>query len=180
MRLMIASDIHGSASQSSLLKGRAAALKPDLIILLGDLLYHGPRNSLPDHYSPAEVTGILADLGRPVAAIRGNCDAEVDQMVLPFPLAETAWLLGDGHRIMAIHGHQLEMNGGPLKITGAEAILSGHTHVPTAEQRDGLHYWNPGSASLPKGGFPPSFGFYADGQFKVMSFDDQVLMSDSF
>lgn len=180
MRLLIASDLHGSASQTSLLKGRAAALNPDMIVLLGDLLYHGPRNSLPDHYSPAEATGILADLGYPVVAIGGNCDAEVDQMVLPFPLAESAWLLVDGHRIMAIHGHQLEMNGGSLKITGAEAILSGHTHVPTAENRGGLHYWNPGSASLPKGGFAPSYGLYEEGLFKVMTFDDQLLMSDSF
>lgn len=180
MRLLIASDIHGSASQTGLLKDRAAALNPDMLVLLGDLLYHGPRNPLPCGYAPAEAAALMADFGRPLAAVRGNCDAEVDQLLLPFQLAENAWLLGDGRRIFAIHGHQLDINGGPLKISGAEALLSGHTHIPTAEQRDGIHYWNPGSASLPKGGFPPSFGLYEDGRFQVMSFEGRLLMSDSF
>lgn len=179
MRLLIASDIHGSASQSSLLKGKAASINPDMILLLGDILYHGPRNPLPDHYAPAEVAAILAGLAQPVAVVRGNCDAEVDQMVLPFPLVESSWIIDSGRQILAIHGHQLEMNGGHMKISGVKAILSGHTHLPTAEQRDGVHFWNPGSASLPKGGFPPSYGLYADGNFKVLNFADEVLMSDS-
>lgn len=180
MRLLIASDLHGSASQSRRLQGQAAAIKPDLILLLGDLLYHGPRNSLPDDYSPAEVSSILADLGCPLAAVRGNCDAEVDQMVLPFPLVENSWIIDQGRQMLAIHGHQLAMNGGPLKFSGLRAVLSGHTHLPTAEQRDGIHYWNPGSVSLPKGGYPPSYAVYVDGRFEVMTFDGQVLMSDSF
>jgi len=180
MSLLIASDLHGSASQTRLIKDRADSLNPDMVILLGDLLYHGPRNPLTDHYSPAQTVAFLADFGRPVAAIRGNCDAEVDQMILPFPLADNSWILIDGHRILAIHGHQLEMNGGPMKIAGNMAVLSGHTHLPTAEKRGETHFWNPGSASLPKGGYPPTYGLYHDGLFQVMTFDDQILMSDSF
>lgn len=180
MRLLIASDIHGSASQTSLLKSRVDSLNPDMVILLGDLLYHGPRNQLTDNYYPAETVSILAGLGRPVAAIRGNCDAEVDQMMLPFHLAENAWIIVEGHRILAIHGHQLEINGGSMRVDGDMAVLSGHTHLPTAEQRGKTHFWNPGSASLPKGGYPPTYGLYAEGKFQVFSFDGQILMSDSF
>lgn len=180
MRLLVASDIHGSASQAGLLKDRVDSLNPDMVVLLGDFLYHGPRNRLADNYSPAETTSALASLGRPVAAIRGNCDAEVDEMILPFHLAENAWIIVDGHKILAIHGHQLVMNGGSMPVDGDMAVLSGHTHLPTAEQRGATHFWNPGSASLPKGGYPPTYGLYTDGQFQVITFDGRILMSDSF
>lgn len=179
MRLLIASDIHGSAAQAALLKAKAESFQPDLVLLLGDLLYHGPRNPLPDSYSPPEVAAALSALRFPLAAVRGNCDAEVDQMVLPFPLMESSWIIDGAARIMAIHGHQLALNGGPIQAPKNSVLLSGHTHLPTAEERDGVHYWNPGSASLPKGGFPPSYGLYADGRFQVMTFDDQALMRDS-
>ena len=181
MRLLIASDIHGSASQMVLFKKKAAEFSPDKIIILGDILYHGPRNPLPDGYNPPEVVRILSEFGPSLLAVKGNCDGEVDQYVLPFHLAESLFLMDSTNQpLWAIHGHQLEMNGGQLKPPINGAVLSGHTHLPTAEYKDGLHLWNPGSISLPKGGHPPSFGFYEDGHFTVFTFEGQELATDKF
>ncbi len=154
-------------------------MEPEMVLLLGDLLYHGPRNPLPEGYASAEAIAVLSDLGAPAAAVRGNCDAEVDQLVLPFHLAESAWLLDEGRRLLAIHGHQLKMNGGLLEAPPDVAVISGHTHVPTAEKRERTHFWNPGSAALPKNDFPPSFGWYERGRFQVLDFDGRVLMEDA-
>ena len=178
MRLMIASDIHGSSSAMARFAEKVGELKPETVLILGDILYHGPRNPLPDKYLPAKVITSIKDLPTPIVAVRGNCDAEVDQLVLPVHLAESAWLLDGTGRIMVIHGHQLEINGGSIKAPEGAAVLSGHTHVPTAEKRGRTHYWNPGSLSLPKENFPPSFGQYEDGKFEVLTFDGQTLMSD--
>lgn len=181
MRLLIASDIHGSLAKAKAFSEKVREMNPGMVILLGDILYHGPRNPLPDNYAPAEVVKILSELPVPIAAVRGNCDAEVDEIVLPFHLADSSWIIDDGfRRILVIHGHQLEINGGPMKSPDQVAILSGHTHVPTAEKRDGTHFWNPGSTSLPKQNYPHSFGCYEKGRFQVITFDGQILMSDSF
>jgi len=179
MRLLIASDIHGSSSAMARFNDKVGELKPDLVFFLGDILYHGPRNPLPDKYQPAEVAEMIARLSVPTAAVRGNCDSEVDQYVLPVHLAESAWLLDGARRILAIHGQQLEINGGRMKAPEGAALLSGHTHVPTAERRGTTHCWNPGSLSLPKENFPPSFGFYEGGKFSVLTFDGRELMSDN-
>jgi putative phosphoesterase len=145
------------------------------------MLYHGPRNPFPENYAPKETIPVLADLGAPVVAIRGNNDAEIDEMLLPFPLAGSLWILTEACRIFAIHGHQLRINGegGRLEAPEGAVVLSGHTHIPTAEKRETTHFWNPGSVSLPKQDFPPSFGWYEDGRFEVRTFDGRVLMSDS-
>lgn len=180
MRLLIASDIHGSLSKIKAFAEKAGQMSPDMIILLGDILYHGPRNPLPENYSPAEVIKVLAEMPAPIAAIMGNCDAEVDEMVLPFHLADNSWIIDKGRRILAIHGHQLEINDGTIKAPANAAVLSGHTHIPTAEKRDETNFWNPGSISLPKQNFPPSFGLYENGEFKVLTFDGSCLMSDTF
>ncbi|MDR3037693.1 MAG: phosphodiesterase [Candidatus Adiutrix sp.] len=178
MRLVIASDLHGSAPRAAQVREKISELKPDAVLLLGDLLYHGPRNPLPEGYAPAEVAAILAGLKGPVIAIRGNCDSAVDQMVLPFHLAESAWLGDGGRPILAVHGHELPENGGTLRVPEGPAILFGHIHLPVAEKRAFNHYWNPGSAALPKEGHPPSFGFYEGGRFEVRSFEGRVLAAD--
>lgn len=180
MRLLIVSDIHGSLSKAKIFSTKVREINPDLVIILGDILYHGPRNPLPDNYCPAEVIKVMSELTAPVAAVRGNCDAEVDELVLPFHLAEDSWIIDGDRRILAIHGHQLKINGGPIEIPDKVAALSGHTHVPTAEKRGETHFWNPGSISLPKQNFPHSFGHYEDGTFRVITFDGQTLMSDCF
>ena len=179
MRLFIASDIHGSSIRAAQARAMILALAPDAAVLLGDLLYHGPRNPLPEGYAPAETASILASLRLPIIAVRGNCDSEVDQLILPFHLAESAWLWEGGRPILALHGHQLPENGGswpwPLDLT----IISGHTHLPRAEIKDGRRRWNPGSLGLPKEGLPPSFGFYENGRFEARSFDGRVLAADT-
>jgi putative phosphoesterase len=175
MRLFIASDLHGSAAQAARLREEIDRTAPEAVVFLGDLLYHGPRNPLPEKYAPAETAGILDNLGRPVLAIRGNCDAEVDQLVLPFHLAESAWIMAGPRPILAVHGHELPENGGNLKVPEGVIILFGHIHKPVAEKRGANIYWNPGSAALPKDGLPPSYGFYENGRFEARSFDGHVL-----
>ena len=179
MRLLIASDIHGSALRAGLFRDQVKERRPDMVLLLGDLLYHGPRNPLPDNYSPAEVISILSGLDAPVIAVRGNCDADVDQLVLPWHLADSAWIIDGGRRLLAVHGHHLPDDRGRMKAEPGTAIVSGHTHIPTAEKIGALHWWNPGSLSLPKENYPPSFGCYEDGQFQVLTFDGKTLMADS-
>ena len=171
MRLLIASDIHGSLAAARSLRTAAERLNPDMLVLLGDILYHGPRNRLPEEYAPAETALMfrewLAERSLPLMCVRGNCDAEVDAMMLPFPLAESAWLFADGVRIFAVHGHALPAGGTFPGLAAGSAQLSGHTHIPRAEGREGIHFWNPGSASLPKADFPRSYGVIENGAFSV-------------
>lgn len=181
MRILIASDIHGSLSAINKFLEKVKEMNADQVVLLGDILYHGPRNPLPDNYNPAEVCNVLAALSTPIIAVKGNCDAEVDELVLPFHLAESCWIFERGVRIFAIHGHQLEINGGSIKAPKGAAVLSGHTHIPTADSNKGSsHYWNPGSVSLPKQVNPASFGILEDGVFRVESFGGQVLLKNNF
>ncbi|WP_288229120.1 phosphodiesterase [uncultured Desulfovibrio sp.] len=179
MRLIIASDLHGSLESLRFLLARAHAQRPDLLVLLGDLVYHGPRNPLPEGYNTPTVLKEMADLNDlpcPVTAVRGNCDAEVDLALLPFPVAETAWIDVDGLRIFASHGHHLPERPPLPRMQQGTVILRGHTHVPRGETLDGLHFWNPGSLSLPKGGSPRSYGLYEDGVFRVLDMQDREVL----
>ncbi len=150
MKLMIASDIHGSAYYCEKLISAFEAESPDRLLLLGDLLYHGPRNDLPQNYAPKRVIELLSSIKDSLLCVRGNCEAEVDQMVLPFPvLADYAWLDVNGLRIFATHGHHYgEDNPPPMK--SGDILLCGHTHVPANRAHDGFTYLNPGSVSIPK------------------------------
>lgn len=180
MRMLIASDLHGSLDSLRFLLDRARYLNPDLIVLLGDLVYHGPRNPLPAGYDTISVLDempTLADLPTPVCAVRGNCDGEVDASLLPFPMPQNAWLDADGLRIFASHGHHLpDIPPMPREMKAGTVFLRGHTHIPRAETVDGFHFWNPGSLSLPKGGFPATYGVYEDGLFRVLDKGDHELM----
>lgn len=149
MKLMIASDLHGSAYYTEKLLQAMEREQPDKLLLLGDLLYHGPRNDLPRDYAPKRVLAMLNGVKEKLLCIRGNCDTEVDQMVLEFPiLAEYALLWVDGLTIYAIHGHK--HLDAPLEP--GTVLLCGHTHVPAVRQEDGHYYVNPGSVSIPKEG----------------------------
>ena len=150
MKLMVASDIHGSARFCRELTEAWRREAPDRLLLLGDLLYHGPRNDLPDGYAPKEVIAMLNALSPAPLCVRGNCEAEVDQMVLNFPvLADYAWLDVNGLRIFATHGH-LYGEDNPPPLAEEDILLCGHTHVPAWRQQNGILYLNPGSVSLPK------------------------------
>ena len=152
MKLVIASDIHGSAYWCSKLCQLVEAEKPDRLILLGDLLYHGPRNDLPRDYAPKQVIPMLSQYQDIILAVRGNCEAEVDQMVLPFPcMADFSQLLVDGVTLYLTHGHHHNPDNLPPLPEGS-VFLSGHTHVKIDEVHKGVRCLNPGSVSIPKDG----------------------------
>ena len=152
MKLIIASDIHGSAYWCGQLMELVEKENPDKLILLGDLLYHGPRNDLPKEYAPKQVIPMLSKYKDIILAVRGNCEAEVDQMVLPFPcLADFSQLYVDGKLLYLTHGHHHNPDNLP-PLTEGSVFLYGHTHVKLDELRNGIRCMNPGSVSIPKDG----------------------------
>ena len=152
MKLIIASDIHGSAYWCGKLVELMEKEQPDRLVLLGDLLYHGPRNDLPRDYAPKQVIPMMSQYKDKIIAVRGNCEAEVDQMVLPFPcMAESSQILVDGLSLYLTHGHHHNPNNLPPLPEGA-VFLSGHTHVKIDEVHNGIRCLNPGSVSIPKDG----------------------------
>lgn len=146
MKLLIASDIHGSGEYCRQLIKAIEREEATKVLLLGDLLYHGPRNNLPLEYAPKDVATMLNGIKEKLLCVRGNCDTEVDQMMLDFPvLSDSALLCWEGITIYATHGH----HDFPALQEG-EVVLSGHTHVPVDYVKDGVRYLNPGSVSIPK------------------------------
>lgn len=177
MKFLIASDIHGSAYWAERLMSAIEEEQPDRIILLGDLLYHGPRNDLPRDYAPKRVIPLLNDLAKSgrVIAVRGNCEAEVDQMVLEFPcMSDSALVMdSDGRELFCTHGHVFgagmhnSVDNAPVLPVGS-ALVYGHTHIKVNEESQkhpGLWLFNPGSVSIPKDG-THSYGIYEDGSFR--------------
>lgn len=164
MKLFIASDIHGSAYWCGRMMEEIQKENPNRVILLGDLLYHGPRNDLPRDYAPKQVIPMLSGIKEKIVAVRGNCEAEVDQMVLPFPcLADYAELLVDGKIFHLSHGHHQNPQNLPPLPEGS-VFLFGHTHVKLDEVVDGVRCLNPGSVSIPKDG-SHSCLIYENGNF---------------
>lgn len=150
MKLMIASDIHGSAFWCKKLLDALREERADKLLLLGDLLYHGPRNDLPRDYAPKKVIEMLGSIADKILCVRGNCEAEVDQMVLPFPvMAEYAVLYINGRAIYASHGHRVGEDA-PPPLTDGDILLCGHTHIPKCTEHEKYIYMNPGSVSIPK------------------------------
>ena len=171
MKLLIASDIHGSAFWCSRLVQFFYEEQPDKLILLGDLLYHGPRNDLPREYGPTQVFPMLSELKDKIIAVRGNCEAEVDQMVLPFPcLAEFSQLLVDGKTFYLTHGHHANPDALPPLKEGS-VFLFGHTHVKMDREVNGIRCLNPGSVSIPKDG-SHSCLIYEDGKFSFQILEE--------
>ena len=152
MKLIIASDIHGSAYWCGKLMELIEKENPDRVLLLGDLLYHGPRNDLPRDYAPKKVIPMLSALSERILAVRGNCEAEVDQMVLPFPcMADFSVLEAEGLSLYLTHGHLWNPDKLPPLKPGT-VFLSGHTHVKLDNVQGGIRCLNPGSVSIPKDG----------------------------
>ena len=164
MKWMIASDLHGSAYYCRQMVAAFERERADRLLLLGDLLYHGPRNDLPREYAPKEVIPLLNGLKPKLCCVRGNCEAEVDQMVLPFPcLADYAELLADGKTFYLTHGHHQNPENLPPLPKGS-LFLYGHTHVKLDKEVAGIRCLNPGSVSIPKDG-SHSFLLYENGNF---------------
>ena len=171
MKYMFASDVHGSAYYCRLMLEKYKEEQAERLVLLGDLLYHGPRNDLPKEYAPKEVIKMLNGMKNDIYAVRGNCEAEVDQMVLDFPiLADYCILYEKGHMIFATHGHHYNMENPPMLKKG-DILLHGHTHVPVSEEFDGRIYLNPGSVSIPKNGSAHSYMMLEDGLFTWKDLD---------
>lgn len=169
MKLFIASDIHGSAKYCRQMIQAFEREGADKLLLLGDILYHGPRNPLPEEYSPASVIEMLSAYKYKIICVRGNCDGEVDQMVLPFPiLSEYAAVYADGINIYLSHGHRAVP---PLQ--NGDVYITGHTHVPLNENCGYIHL-NPGSVSLPKKNSAHGYILFDGGDFYFKTLDGKV------
>ena len=181
MKLLICSDIHGDADTLAVVLKKFKEEAADKILILGDLLYHGPRNDLPDGYAPKKAIAQLSEYKDVIISVRGNCDTEVDQMVLPFPiLADYAYVIEDGLTIMATHGHKYTPDAPPPMAEGT-ILLGGHTHVPTIRAiENGCWYINPGSISIPKENTPKSYAVYENRKFTIKDFDGNVFLEKSF
>lgn len=175
MKYMFASDIHGSAWYCRKMLKAYEEERADRLVILGDLLYHGPRNDLPKEYAPKAVIQMLNDKKDELYVVRGNCDAEVDQMVLQFPIMADYCIIMDGERtIYASHGHIYNQNNLPPMKNG-DIFIHGHTHVLTAEKREDYTLLNPGSVSLPKEGNIPTYAVMENGVFRIKGFDGEVV-----
>ena len=165
MKYLIASDIHGSAKYCRMLLKKFEEEQAEKLLLLGDILYHGPRNDLPEEYAPKKVIEMLNPLKEKILCVRGNCDAEVDQMVLDFPIMADYIVLPVGNQtIYATHGHHFNPQN-PFPGVKNYILLNGHTHVPVNKIYDDFTYMNPGSVSIPKENSPHSYMIYEDGKF---------------
>ena len=164
MKLMIASDLHGSAYYTQALLRRLSEEAPEKLVLLGDNLFHGPRNDLPREYDTKKTAAMLNALEKAPLCIRGNCDGEVDQMVLDFPvLADFAAVFADGYTLYLTHGHHRDEAAKTL--APGNILLYGHTHVPDFTEIDSVYYVNPGSVSIPKEGSRHSYLLFENGVF---------------
>lgn len=179
MKIMFASDIHGSEYYARKLVCKYSELSCNKMILLGDVLYHGPRNDLPEGYNPKGVIALLNEISTEIFCVRGNCEAEVDQMVLNFPCMSDSLIMYDKNVMFFItHGHLFNTEN-PPKMKNGDILIHGHTHVQTVEKFSDNVYINPGSVSIPKEGNPPTFMIYEDGCFTIYDFDMNVTNSYS-
>ena len=174
MKLMIASDIHGSAYFCQQLVDRFHAEKPTKLLILGDVLYHGPRNPLPQDYDTQKVAELLNTIAEHIIWVKGNCDADVDQWLLNFPMSQNATLFVDGKTIFASHGH-VHCKDTPPALAKGDILVNGHFHVPTAEVfgNDNL-YVNCGSVSIPKQNSPHSYLVLQDNTFVWKDLQGQI------
>lgn len=177
MRYLILSDIHGSEACLRPMLTLFEEKKFDFLILLGDILYHGPRNPLPEGHNPQGVVKLLNAYSDRTIACRGNCDAEVDQMLLEFPcLSDYSLIVDEGIKLFATHGHLYTPNHFP-KTAGKQIFLYGHTHLWELRKEEDLFICNPGSISLPKENRPATYGTYENGILSIYDFNHTLLSS---
>lgn len=175
MKLMIASDIHGSFYYAEKTVEKYREEGAQKLILLGDLLYHGPRNDLPRDYNPKKVIALLNSVKNEILAVRGNCEAEVDQMVLEFSvMAEYMIMYLKDRMVFVTHGHKFNTSNPPMLKKG-DILLHGHTHIQAMEKFGDFYYINPGSTSIPKNGNKNSYMIYDDGKFTIKDFEGNTI-----
>lgn len=171
MKIMVASDIHGSAYYCQKMTEAYKNSGAQKLLLLGDILYHGPRNDLPKEYAPKKVIEMLNNISDEILCVRGNCDSEVDQMVLKFNIMAEYAIIYDGERmIFATHGHKFNKDNLPSLKKG-DILLHGHTHIPENESIDGITVMNPGSVSIPKENSWHGYMIIENGTYTWYDFD---------
>lgn len=175
MKIFFMSDIHGSLYYTKKALEGFKKENADYIAILGDELYHGARNPLPEEYNTKEVTKLLNEYSDRIIAIRGNCDSEIDELVLDFPMMSTySVILYDDRRLFLTHGHIYNEDNLP-KLRKGDVFIYGHTHVPKAEKKDGIYIINPGSITFPKENNPNSYGILEENIFKIKDLNGSVL-----
>ena len=175
MKLFIASDIHGSAHYCEKLLAEFDRTGAEKMLLLGDILYHGPRNDLPKGYNPKTVIEMLNNIKDKILCVRGNCDTEVDQMVLGFPVLADYAVIYDGKTtIYATHGHNYNENNLPPLQKG-DILLHGHTHIPACNEHEDYTYINPGSVSIPKENSHHGYMIYENGVFSWYDLEGNLI-----
>lgn len=175
MKLMFASDIHGSYYYGKRVIDIYKEEKAERLILLGDILYHGPRNELPKGHDPKSLTVLLNEYKNEILCVRGNCDAEVDQMVLEFPITADYLTLFEGGRTFYItHGHLFDEQK-PMPHKAGDVFIYGHIHIPVARKTDDFYAFNPGSVSLPKENSKNSYMIYENGTFTIKDLEGNTV-----
>jgi len=175
MKLFVMSDIHGSPGALSRALEAYSREACDRLVLLGDLLNHGPRNPLPADYNPPAVVELLEPYASRIIAVRGNCDSEVDQMLFSFPMmGDYAQVLLDGRSLFLTHGHRWTVESAPLLPEGS-LFVSGHTHIPVLERHAYLYAMNPGSVSIPKGESKAGYGIIEPDYAVIKQLDGTVV-----
>ncbi|HHW32361.1 MAG TPA: phosphodiesterase [Clostridiaceae bacterium] len=177
MKLFIISDIHGSFYYLKKALEAYEKEQADYILILGDILYHGARNPIPPEYNTLQVATLLNKYSNRIIAVRGNCDSDVDLLVIEFPIESlySTVLLND-FRIFLTHGHIYNGENLPNLRTG-DVLFHGHTHVPVIDQKNGIYIINPGSITFPKDGYPNSYGILRDNIVEIKDLEGNVFKS---
>lgn len=179
MKYLICSDIHGSAGACAHIKNVFESSSFDYLILLGDILYHGPRNPLPESHEPKKVVEILNSIACKIIACRGNCDCEVDQFLLQFPIMQDySFITDNGTKIFATHGHIYNAQTLPF-LQGIDILLYGHTHIQELRKGNNLTICNPGSISLPKNSSKAGYATYCDKILTLFDMNDKEICNNT-
>jgi len=174
MKLFFISDIHGSLYYLNKVMEQYKKEDADYIIILGDELYHGPRNPMPKEYNPQEVARILNNYKDKIIAVRGNCDSEVDQMLIEYPImSDYSIVLYNGRRLFLTHGHIYNEENLP-NLSEGDVLIYGHIHVPVAKKENGIFIINPGSIAIPKDDTPHCYAVLEDNVFKIKTLDGEI------
>ncbi|MBU3092823.1 phosphodiesterase [Clostridium sp. CF011] len=175
MKIFFISDIHGSLYYLKKAIERYKEEGAGYIVLLGDVLYHGPRNQLPKDYNPQLVASLLNEYKDKIIAVRGNCDSEVDQMIIEYPMmSDYSIILCNNRRLFLTHGHIYNEDNLP-ELSENDVLVFGHTHVPVAKKHNKIYVLNPGSVSLPKENNPNSYAILKDDLFQIKDLDGAVI-----
>jgi len=175
MKILFASDIHGRLERAERLAQLIAEENPERILLLGDYLYNGPRNGVPEDYDPMQVSLILNRFADKIIGVRGNCDSRIDDELLHFPLADNRRFVLDGLEFDLYHGDPFSLKG--LAPHPGAVLVSGHTHLYVLKKENGFIFLNPGSISFPKGGNPATYGLFSDKIFEIRRFADGGVLA---